>query len=277
MPPNPIQCNQISAISYNGQQHRKKIVNHPFLWFFPVLLFYAESANPYSVVSSITDAWKLAAFALAVMMFLILRTRHRRIPLAAWIVISMLVTIPVIASVYQGLAQARLESKAVYRVRITVIDPQQTPVDGAKVWSSVGGEAHTVAGGAQFVIPAATVPQDRKVTIYAKHENTSLTGKAEMHLGDDYNPAITIQLYRVEVMVRGQVVDIHRRAIPGAIVSVVGYGKEAVTTQLDGNFELPAHAAINQHVQLHAEKPGYKAVNQWHPAGNYPTTLILEK
>ena len=27
---------------------------------------------------------------------------------------------------------------------------------------------------------------------------------------------------------------------------------------------------------LHVEKPGYKPVNQWHPAGREPVTIILE-
>jgi hypothetical protein len=28
---------------------------------------------------------------------------------------------------------------------------------------------------------------------------------------------------------------------------------------------------------IHAEKPGYKAVNQYHPAGEEPATIILER
>jgi hypothetical protein len=165
----------------------------------------------------------------------------------------------------------------VYRVRVTVIDQQQTPVDGAKVWSSIGGEALTVAGGAQFVIPASTVPQNRTVTIFARHDSTSTTGKIELLLNNDYNPATTIQLKIVAAKVRGQIVDARGNAISGASVSVIGYGHEAVITSADGSFELDAHAPINQQVQLHVEKVRFKSVNQWHPAGESPATVILEQ
>jgi hypothetical protein len=47
-------------------------------------------------------------------------------------------------------------------------------------------------------------------------------------------------------------------------------------TAQDGNFELPAHAASDQHAELHAERKGYDAVNQWHPAGDTPATLVLK-
>lgn len=35
-------------------------------------------------------------------------------------------------------------------------------------------------------------------------------------------------------------------------------------------------SADGQQVQLHAEKEGYEAVTQFHPAGAFPATLILE-
>src|ERR1035438_6391731 len=47
-----------------------------------------------------------------------------------------------------------------YRVRVTVIDGQQTPVSDAKVWSSIGGEPMKVEGGWQFVIPKDTKPRE---------------------------------------------------------------------------------------------------------------------
>jgi hypothetical protein len=61
------------------------------------------------------------------------------------------------------------------------------------------------------------------------------------------------------------------------MVSVIGYGEEAVTTSTDGSFVLPAHAAIGQSVRLHVEKEGYVPVDQYHPAGDEPAVIILEK
>jgi hypothetical protein len=40
----------------------------------------------------------------------------------------------------------RRERDAIYRVRVTVLDPAQVPVEDAKVWSSMGGEPKKVAG-----------------------------------------------------------------------------------------------------------------------------------
>jgi hypothetical protein len=166
----------------------------------------------------------------------------------------------------------------IYRVRITVINPQNVPVEDAKVWSSFGGEPKKVAGGWQFDIPNASKPQDGQLSIFALRENDFLTGQADLVLGNDYNPVVTIKLKLDDsARVRGQIVDEKNRAIEKARVFVVGYETEIVTTREGGNFELPAHTAVGQMVTLHAEKPGYQTVTQEHPAGNHPATLVLEK
>lgn len=167
----------------------------------------------------------------------------------------------------------------IYRVRVTVIDPQRRPVEEAKVWSTVGGEPKRVAGGWQFDIPSASVPADRQVTFHATKENAFLVGERGLKLERDANPAVTIQLIKndKEVIVRGVVLDEANNAVGGARVNVVGYESESVVTQPNGGFVLPAHAAVGQQVLLHAEKPGYRAVSQYHPAGEEPVTIILER
>src|SRR5262249_51946913 len=133
-------------------------------------------------------------------------------------------------------------------------------------------------GGWQFDIPAASKPKDAKLTVFAARESDYLTGKAELTLTNDYNPTVTIQLwYDDSAKVRGQIVDGRGNAVAGARVWVVGYGKEMATTQADGNFELPAHAAVNQQVRLHAEKRGYKAIEDHFPAGRDSVTLMLTR
>jgi hypothetical protein len=57
-----------------------------------------------------------------------------------------------------------------------------------------------------------------------------------------------------------------RRAPEGTLITKEG-----------GNFELPAHAALNQQVLLHAQKNGYQAAKLWHPAGDTPAVLVLER
>jgi hypothetical protein len=167
----------------------------------------------------------------------------------------------------------------IYRVRVTIVDPQRRPIDDAKVWSTIGGEPKKVAGGWQFDIPAAGVPADGKVTFYASKENAYLDGESNLQLDRDSNPVVTITMTsKTEgVVIRGIVVDEANNAIGEVRVNVVGYESEAVITQANGGFVLPAHAAISQQILLHAEKPGYKAVNQYAPAGDESATIILEK
>lgn len=167
----------------------------------------------------------------------------------------------------------------IYRVRVTIIDPQRRPVEEAKVWSTVGGEPKKVAGGWQFDIPSASVPLDGKVTFHASKESAFLTGERDLKLDRDANPAVTVELIKnvKEVVVRGVVLDEANNAVGEVRVNVVGYESETVVTQPNGGFVLSAHAAVGQQVLLHAEKPGYKAVNQYHPAGEDPATIILER
>ena len=71
---------------------------------------------------------------------------------------------------------------AIYRVRVTVLSPEQVPVEDAKVWSSFGGELKRVAGGWQVDIPNASKPQNGNLTFFASREMAFLTGKADLVL-----------------------------------------------------------------------------------------------
>jgi hypothetical protein len=171
-----------------------------------------------------------------------------------------------------------VSSVGIYRVRVTVINPQNIPIEDAKVWSTIGGEPKKVSGGWQFDIPNASKPQSGQLSIFALRESDSLTGQADLVLGSDLNPVVTVRLRLDDSgKVRGQIVDAKNRAIKGAQVFVVGYESDIVITKDSGNFELPAHSAVGQMVTLHAEKSGYQAVKQEHPVGRHPATLVLEK
>lgn len=167
----------------------------------------------------------------------------------------------------------------IYRVRVILLDPQRRPVDDANIWSTYGGEKMRVEGGLLFQIPAASIPASGRLKLYATKDSAFLSGEGEIQLGSDPNPAVTIELTRPtkDVFVRGIVIDESNNAVSGVRVSVVGFESEAVTTKADGGFVLPAHAAVGQQVMLHAEKPGHKAVNQYHPAGDEQATIILER
>lgn len=169
--------------------------------------------------------------------------------------------------------------KEIYQVRVTVTDQQGLPVEDAKVWSSIGGEHKQVAGGWQFDIPAASKPKDGKVIFFASKKSAFLAGKNELLLEKNYYPTITIHLKKdTSAIVRGIVVDTTSgQGVSGALVSVLGYGGEAVRTGEDGSFVLPAHAAEGQQVQLRVEKDQYMPVTQWYPAGKSAAEIYLER
>jgi Carboxypeptidase regulatory-like domain len=239
----------------------------------------SESASSWSVVSAISNPFNLAAYALAVILALVLRARQKDkpVPSVVWGTVLLLVLIPTGFSLYQEIIKAKSKD-TIYRVRVTVLNDQKLPTEDARIWSSIGGEPMKVAGGWHFEIPAAKKPQEGKLTIFASQESAYLTGSHELQLSADYNPAVVIPLERdTSAKVRGQVVDSRGRAVAGASVFVVGYEAEAVITKESGYFELPAHAAVGQYVRLYAKKRGYGAADLNLQAGNEPAVLQLQR
>ncbi len=238
-----------------------------------ILFTSIASSGIWETIPNLKTVISLTAFALAVVFGVMLawfKSRRRRIPTAFWMAVVVLVLIGVVATLYQP--------DVLYRVRVTVLSPENVPIEDAKVWSSFGGEPKKVAGGWQFDIPDASKPKEGQLSVFASKDSAFLTGRADFALGNDSNPAVIINLRRDDsARVRGQVVGKKNHAISGARVFVVGYEAEAIVTKEGGNFELPAHAALNQQVLLHAEKKGYPAAPLWHPAGNMPAVLILER
>jgi hypothetical protein len=239
-----------------------------------------SALNFLKTAAGITTMWGLAGVAIWALLQISSKQRGK-VPPIAWAIVAAIVIVALVPTL--GWVQLEREkthdnATAIYRVRVTVLNPQQQPVNDAKVTSSMNAIAKKVDGGYEFEIPAATKPSDGILTIYATVESAFWSGKTDVQLTSEFNPNITVQLAAgVNAQVRGIVQDQAGRALAGATVSVVGYGSEAFTTKSDGNFTLPAHAADGQQVQLHAEKPGYEAANLDHPAGRLPATLVLEK
>src|SRR5271169_518326 len=98
------------------------------------------------IASQITHPVTVAAFALvfaATVSGLALRAKKTRI---AWILavgIIVLGLAPLAASTF-------LQARGVYRIRITILAPDQSPVENAQVSSSIGGEPKRVQGGWEF-------------------------------------------------------------------------------------------------------------------------------
>ncbi len=222
----------------------------------------------FDVTSKISTPLTLAAFAIAVLA-LIVWLYGRRPPVA--IVLFVIAAVMVLA-----LVPALIGSRAIYHVRVTVVDPKDVPVEDATVWLSVGGEPKKVAGGWQFDVPAATAPPDRMIGVYATIKSAFLAGNQSVELGQNYNPTVIVKLAPdSSARVRGIVVDRTGRGLAGVRVSVAGYDSEAAMTSEGGSFELPAHAADGQQVFLHAQKDGFRGESLWHPAGSVPVRIEL--
>jgi Carboxypeptidase regulatory-like domain len=99
-------------------------------------------------------------------------------------------------------------------------------------------------------------------------------------INKDFKPSVrTKAAETMTAKVRGRVLNEAGDPIAGVKVSVVmeGLETEAVTTGQEGGFSLPAHADHGQMIKLRAEKPGFRAREQEHPAGTSPAEIVLER
>jgi hypothetical protein len=241
-------------------------------------------------IAQVNSAWSIAAFAIAAILGVLNRAlaspdaqrrRGQRAPAIlsnsfVWPIVGaicFLGALPILANTY--LESLKIRGGEFYRGRVIVLDPQGHPAAGATLRTTVSNETTaTSQDTAVITIPKALVPADAKVTIFADLESAFLHGRTDAQLGADLNPSITVNL-RVarDATVTGLVQDDAGRAVAGASVSVVG-GESGVTSAT-GSFLLKTNAAIGQIVRLHAEKRGYATVDQDHPAGREPVTIVI--
>lgn len=169
-----------------------------------------------------------------------------------------------------------LGTPSVYRIHVSVLDPQGRAVKDAEVSSSVGGQVLHSGEGYQIEIPAASKPAEGAVLIRAAAPSAFWKGETEVLLANSSSISTVVAMKSDKsAQVRGMVVDSMQRAVSGVRISIVGQ-TESVVTNETGAFSLPAHAADGQQVQLRAEKAGMAPVMQWHPAGDAPATIVME-
>ena len=243
-------------------------------------------------IAHINNMWSIAAFAIAAMLAVLREVlaspaavQRRGKPAPAFfnsrliwpmvVVILALAALPILAYTY--LESQRFRQLSVYRVRVTVVDSLGHPTSSATLRTTASNETTVTEQGSGVVaIVAATVPADRKVTIYSDVEASFLHGRGDLQLGDDPNPSVTIALVASrDATVSGLVEDENGRVVEGATVQVLG--GESGKTSADGAFTLKTNAAVGQTVRLHAEKPGYQAVDQDHPAGREPVLIVVAR
>jgi hypothetical protein len=226
------------------------------------------------VASHITHPVAVAAVALVLAAYLFsiaIKKRQSRVTWFLVAVILLLALAPLLSSAY-------LQSRGLYVVRVFVLGIDKQPIDdpSVSVTSSNGGEPKRVKGGWEFDIPPQSRPADGKLELFASLKNAFLTGKSTLVLDKDYFPTTEIPLAQdTSAMVRGIVIDEHRRSVAGAQVSIPGYSDFAVTDKM-GNFVLPAHAADGQMVHLRAQKDE-RTADVSAPAGNESVELVLKR
>jgi hypothetical protein len=223
------------------------------------------------LASRTTHPVAIAAVAVVLTAFILTLTlRSRKKTNLGWFLAPALLVLGLTPSC----ADAFLRSRGLYRIRLTVLDPDHVPVDDARVFSSIGGEFLKMQSGWEFDVPPQIRPADGKVELRATVKNAFLSGGTLLILADDYYPTASIQLAAdTSATVRGVVVDDHRKSVSGARVSISGYSDLAVTDEM-GNFVLPAHAADGQPVQIRAQKNGLSGSISA-PAGANPVELVI--
>lgn len=169
------------------------------------------------------------------------------------------------------------QSRAIYNFRVIALGPDKSPYPEELEITSTVGEKLSMPTGCLFRIPASDVPTDGKVTFYAKAKNAFIAGNGEAKFSEGFNQTIYIQMkHHNNAHVLGIVVDKAGKPIASADVSIVGFGQEGILTTRNGSFDLPAHKADGQQVQLRVDKSGYRGICQWTLAGPNPTTVVLE-
>jgi hypothetical protein len=77
------------------------------------------------------------------------------------------------------------------------------------------------------------------------------------------------------LVIRGQVIDETKAAIPGARVTVAGYG--AVTTDAAGNFQIPVAVARGQYIDLNIAKEGFRTRTLQEQASDDTIKIVLRR
>jgi hypothetical protein len=237
--------------------------------------------NIFAAASHVTTPIGLVAFVVAIAIWFVdrnLKSKSKETHLLLRLTLGGCLVVVLVWLCGELYLRHEAAANSVYRVRVNVTGTTGLPEGNAKVSSSVGGESKVVAGGFEFDIPFASKPADGSVVFSANTDDGGAKGDKTLTLGDDRFPTISINLLAVQsAVVRGTVEDESGRTIGGVTVSVVGYGEESVITSANGGFVLPAHVADGKTVKLHAEGKRYAPLDQDHPAGTFPATLVLHR
>jgi hypothetical protein len=190
----------------------------------------------------------------------------------------MIIVAMVVIFVIALTAPAYLDSFGLYRVRVTVVDNRGLLSESTVLISALGGEPKRTAGGWEVDVPAKNRSADHSLTLIAIDKTAFSRAEVIVNLDHDYTPAVKMVLQPdTSAEILGTIFEDadEVRPVRGAVVHVVGFENEAVTTGLGGDFVLKAHAGDGQLVKLTAQANGYQTITDWRQAGKAPVELRL--
>lgn len=178
------------------------------------------------------------------------RTKNREVArsfrIAAFVIL--------VAGLAPTAANTYLHSQGVYRIRVTVIGPDQRVRSDAKLTSSLGGEVKSSGNTWEIDIPPQSRPNDGRLTISAEVGPEFLLGSRTVTLGNDYFPSLTIQLSALpSTPVRGIVLDERGGPVSSAKVAIENYPEITLTNSM-GNFEIQSHVPAGKMISIIATK-----------------------
>ena len=169
-----------------------------------------------------------------------------------------------------------LPKPAIYAVRVLVLDSHGRTLEGSKVRVSTQNEPQqTPDGWWEVEIPAAKVPTDGQVTIWANHEEWE-ENHANLRLGNDPNPRLEIRLKDPESWIRGRVVDSVGRGLPGVRVTRQDGVPGVAITDAEGKFGLKMDLPKEASVRVSAEVAGSTPVDTFCITGSDSCNFELE-
>lgn len=165
----------------------------------------------------------------------------------------------------------------VYAVHVQILAPQGQPVDRATLHASAGMTPRQLPGGWWEVrIPAAKVPADGLISLWAEHEEWD-GNRMELRLSETPNPRAEIRLKQPESWLRGRVVDDADRALSGVRVSQQDGTSGESITDAEGRFALKLPVRPETRVRLRAEREGWAPGDEFCYAGRDSCWFVLEK
>ncbi len=193
-----------------------------------------------------------------------------------WLVALMLIVVLASLLIMRLPPQPQPNLPDLYHLRVLPLDPSGNPVSRTTVSISAGHEPQQLADGWWEVeIPAAKLPIDRSISIWAKSYGWS-PGRQELQLAEDPNPWVEIRLNEPQSQLQGVVKDRSGKTVADAsVISTNGFAV-AVTTDNNGQFSIQLKEPEGRRIRLQAENHFGLTTQTYCYTGREGCVLVLD-